>query len=99
MTPAFGRIANIATAGLPQAHPAAKAFKVGDHVTWNSEAGRVSGRIVRVHRKYVIHSGYVHRASREAVRHPERQDRARRPAQGGGTADRAAVMSAPATRD
>ena len=25
------------------------AFKVGDHVGWNSEAGRVSGRIVRVH--------------------------------------------------
>ena len=26
-----------------------KRFKVGDHVTWNSEAGRVSGRIIRVH--------------------------------------------------
>jgi Hypervirulence associated proteins TUDOR domain len=25
-------------------------FKVGDHVTWNSEAGHVSGRIVKVHR-------------------------------------------------
>jgi Hypervirulence associated proteins TUDOR domain len=29
----------------------AKTFEVGDHVSWNSEAGRVSGRIVRVHTK------------------------------------------------
>lgn len=26
-------------------------FKRGDHVSWNSEAGRVSGRIVKVHTK------------------------------------------------
>jgi hypothetical protein len=25
-------------------------FKVGSHVCWNSEAGRVSGKIVEVHR-------------------------------------------------
>jgi hypothetical protein len=24
-------------------------FKVGDHVTWNSEVGHVSGQIVKVH--------------------------------------------------
>ncbi len=24
-------------------------FKVGDHVRWNSEAGHVSGRIIKVH--------------------------------------------------
>ena len=29
------------------------AFKVGDHVTWNSEAGHVSGRIVKVHTENV----------------------------------------------
>jgi ribosomal protein L35AE/L33A len=29
-------------------------FKVGDHVTWNSEAGHVSGTIVRVHTKEVV---------------------------------------------
>jgi hypothetical protein len=28
-----------------------KRFKVGDHVTWNSEAGHVSGRIIKVHRE------------------------------------------------
>jgi DUF2945 family protein len=30
-----------------------KSFKVGDHVTWNSEAGRVSGRIIKVHKQDV----------------------------------------------
>ena len=26
-------------------------YKVGDHVTWNSEAGHVSGKITKVHTK------------------------------------------------
>jgi hypothetical protein len=26
-------------------------FKVGDHVTWNSEAGHVSGKIIKIHTK------------------------------------------------
>jgi hypothetical protein len=41
----------------------AKKFKVGDHVSWNSEAGRVSGRIIRVHTSDVNIKGYVHHAS------------------------------------
>ena len=41
-----------------------KSFKVGDHVSWNSEAGRVSGRIVKVHVKDVKYKGYIHHASR-----------------------------------
>src|SRR5262249_33188287 len=40
-------------------------FKIGDRVSWNSEAGRVRGRIVRVHTKDVNYKGYVHHASRE----------------------------------
>ena len=36
---------------------------VGDHVTWNSEAGRVSGTIIRVHTKDVAYKGYTHHAS------------------------------------
>lgn len=40
-----------------------KTFKVGDHVTWNSEAGHVSGRIVKVHKKDVNYKGYIHHAS------------------------------------
>jgi hypothetical protein len=38
-------------------------FKVGDRVAWNSEAGRVSGRIVKVHTGDVERRGYVHHAS------------------------------------
>jgi hypothetical protein len=43
----------------------AKQFNVGDHVSWNSEAGRVSGRIVKVHAKDVDWKGYVHHASKD----------------------------------
>jgi hypothetical protein len=41
----------------------AKTFKVGDRVSWNSEAGRVRGRILRVHKSDVNYKGYVHHAS------------------------------------
>jgi hypothetical protein len=40
-------------------------FKRGDRVSWNSEAGRVSGRIVRVHTKHVNYKGYIHHASKD----------------------------------
>ena len=43
----------------------AKRFKIGDHVSWNSEAGRVSGRIIRVHIGDVAYKGYVHHANQE----------------------------------
>jgi hypothetical protein len=42
-----------------------KRFKVGDHVTWNSEAGHVSGTIIKVHTKDVAYKGYTHHASAE----------------------------------
>ncbi|HVB82458.1 MAG TPA: DUF2945 domain-containing protein [Candidatus Binataceae bacterium] len=41
-------------------------FKVGDHVSWNSEAGRVSGTIIRVHKGDFKVKGYTHHASAEA---------------------------------
>ena len=42
----------------------AKSFKVGDHVSWNSEAGRVTGKIVAVHTEDFDYKGYTHHASR-----------------------------------
>jgi hypothetical protein len=33
-------------------------FKVGDRVTWNSEAGRVSGTIIKVHTSNLDFKGY-----------------------------------------
>jgi hypothetical protein len=41
-------------------------FKVGDRVTWNSEVGHVSGRIIRVHTKDFDYKGHTHRATSEA---------------------------------
>lgn len=38
-------------------------FKVGDHVTWNSEAGHVGGRITKAHTKDADYKGYTHHAS------------------------------------
>ncbi|NYJ65624.1 hypothetical protein HNR16_000412 [Pseudoclavibacter chungangensis] len=40
-------------------------FDIGDRVTWNSEAGRVSGRIVRIHEADFPFKGYRHHASSE----------------------------------
>ena len=38
-------------------------FKVGDHVGWNSEAGHVSGHILKIHTSNVDYKGYTHHAS------------------------------------
>ena len=50
-------------------------FKVDDHVTWNSEAGQVSGRITRVHTKDVTYKGYVHHASEDEPQYEIKSDR------------------------
>jgi len=43
----------------------ANRFKVGDRVTWNSEAGHVSGTIIKVHTENVNYKGHTHRASED----------------------------------
>ena len=53
----------------------AKRFKRNDHVTWNSEAGRVSGRIIRVHTKDVDWKGYVHHATRDDPQYEIKSDK------------------------
>jgi hypothetical protein len=40
-----------------------KSFQIGDRVSWNSEAGRVSGTIVRVHTRDFDYKGYTHHAT------------------------------------
>ncbi len=40
-----------------------KRFKIGDHVTWNSEAGRVRGKIIEVVTSPVEFKGYRVHAS------------------------------------
>jgi hypothetical protein len=50
-------------------------FKVHDHVSWNSEAGRVRGRIIRVHTKDVNYKRYVHHASKEDPQYAIKSDK------------------------
>ena len=52
-----------------------KTFKIGDHVSWNSEAGRVRGRIVRVHTRDVNYKGYVHHASPDEPQYEIKSDK------------------------
>jgi DUF2945 family protein len=43
----------------------ARRFRVGDRVTWNSEAGQVSGTIIKVHTRNFDYKGYTHHASKD----------------------------------
>ena len=52
-----------------------KRFKVGNRVSWNSEAGRVSGKIVNVHTKDVKYKGYVHHASEDEPQYEIKSDK------------------------
>ena len=52
-----------------------KTFKVGDHVTWNSEAGRVSGKIIKVHTRNIDYKGYIHHASKEDPQYEIKSDK------------------------
>ncbi|MBX2921595.1 MAG: DUF2945 domain-containing protein [Chitinophagaceae bacterium] len=40
-------------------------FKVGDKVSWNSEAGRVSGTIIKIHTSDFNYKGYTHYATKD----------------------------------
>ena len=40
-------------------------FKVGNHVSWNSEAGRVSGKIVDVHDRDFQWKGHTRHCSKD----------------------------------
>ena len=50
-------------------------FKVGDHVRWNSEAGYVSGRIIKVHNRDCDYKGYTHHATRDDPQYEIQSDR------------------------
>ena len=52
-----------------------KKLKVGDHVSWNSEAGRVSGRIIKVHTRDVSYKGYLHHASKDNPQYAIKSDK------------------------
>lgn len=64
-----------AGAGLVWSILMARTFKVGDHVSWNSEAGRVRGTILRVHTRDVTYKGYTHHASPEQPQYEIKSDK------------------------
>jgi hypothetical protein len=53
------------------AHP----FKVGDHVEWNSEAGRVRGTIKRKVTSEIRFKGYTVRASKQEPQYLIKSDK------------------------
>jgi hypothetical protein len=52
-----------------------KTFKSGDHVEWNSEAGRVRGVILKKVVSDVRFKGYVHHATRDELQYFIKSDK------------------------
>jgi len=52
-----------------------RAFKVGDHARWNSEAGHVTGTIIAVHTRDFDYKGHRHRASTDDPQYEIKSDR------------------------
>lgn len=50
-------------------------FKKGDHVSWNSEAGRVSGHIIEVHEYDFEYKDHPRRASEESPQYEIKSDK------------------------
>ena len=50
-------------------------FNVGDHVRWNSEAGHVSGTIIKVHTTDSEYMGYTHHASKDDPQYEIKSDK------------------------
>jgi hypothetical protein len=72
------------------------AFRIGDHVSWNSEAGRVSGVIRRKISAPIKFKGYTVRATREEPQYMIKSDRTDHVAVHRGSALRKLRRSAPA---
>jgi hypothetical protein len=52
-----------------------KSFKVGDHVSWNSEAGRVRGTIQKKITSEIVFKGYRRHASKEEPQYLIKSDK------------------------
>jgi len=50
-------------------------FAVGDHVSWNSEAGQVTGRILKIHVRDFDYKGHRRHASRDAPQYEIKSDK------------------------
>jgi hypothetical protein len=52
-----------------------RTIRVGDRVSWNSEAGRVSGVIIKRLVSDMRHKGYVHHASKDEPQYVIQSDK------------------------
>lgn len=50
-------------------------FSVGDHVSWNSEAGEVSGTITKIHDTDFNYKGHTRRASADNPQYEIKSDK------------------------
>lgn len=50
-------------------------FSVGDHVSWNSEAGHVSGKITKIHKQDFDYKGHRRRASADDPQYEIKSDK------------------------
>lgn len=50
-------------------------FRIGEHVTWNSEAGMVSGTIIAIHTADFDYKGHTHRASERDPQYAIKSDK------------------------
>jgi hypothetical protein len=55
--------------------PMASDFKIGDHVEWNSEAGRVRGTIKKKITSGITFKGYIVHASKEEPQYLIKSDK------------------------
>ncbi|MCK9516094.1 MAG: DUF2945 domain-containing protein [Ottowia sp.] len=50
-------------------------YRIGDHVSWNSEAGRVRGKITRVHKQEFKWKGHTRHASADDPQYEIKSDK------------------------
>jgi hypothetical protein len=50
-------------------------FAIGDHVTWNSEAGRVKGTIIAIHTSDFDYKGHVRHATEDDPQYEIKSDK------------------------
>ena len=64
-----------AEAEITEVRMATNHFKVGDHVSWNSEAGRVRGTIIKVITDEIEFKGYKVHASKDEPQYEIKSDK------------------------
>jgi hypothetical protein len=69
------RIERVNRCVLPSRGQPMTKYKVGDHVGWNSEAGHVSGVIIKVHTRDTEYKGHTRRASPQEPQYEIRSDK------------------------